>query len=147
MGAIIRTASVFVVLGLIMCSIGGLVDLVFGYSYVFLIAMLVMTVLLSVITVWSSKSMALRANKAYIITREEEPRLYGIVEKVAARAGLPMPEVGISEYSMPNAFATGRSPRDAAVVATRGILGVLDDDELEGVIGHEMSTSRTATSW
>lgn len=139
MGAIIRTASVFIVLGLIMGAIGALIDLVFGFNYIFLVAMLVLLVLMSVFTVWNSKSLALRANKAHIITREEDPRLYGIVEKVAMKAGLPMPEVGISEYSMPNAFATGRSPKNAAVVATRGILNILNDDELEGVIGHEMS--------
>ena len=139
MGAIIRTVSVFIVLGLIMGAIGALIDLVFGFNFIFLVLMLVLTVLMSAFTVWNSKSLALRANKAHIITRDEEPRLYAIVEKVARQAGLPMPEVGISEYSMPNAFATGRSPSNAAVVATRGLLYLLDDDELEGVIGHEMS--------
>jgi heat shock protein HtpX len=139
MGAIIRTATVFIVLGLIMGLIGALLDLVFGFQYIFLVLMLIVLVLISVFTVWNSKSLALRANKAHIITREEEPRLYATVEKVAAKAGMPMPEVGISEYSMPNAFATGRSPSNAAVVATRGILNILDDDELEGVISHEMS--------
>lgn len=139
MGAIIRTAGVFITLTLIMAGVGALVDMVVGYNYVFMLLMIAITVLLSVFTVWNSKPLALRANKAHIITRDEEPRLYAIVEKVAMEAGLPMPEVGISDYSMPNAFATGRSPRNAAVVATRGLLNILDDNELEGVIGHEMS--------
>ena len=139
MGAIIRTAAVFLALTLIMMAVGAIVDLVVGFTYVFMLIMMGVSVILSVVMVWYSKPMALKANKAHVITRDEDPRLYGIVEKVANAAGLPMPEVGISEYSMPNAFATGRSPSNAAVVATRGILQVLSDDELEGVIGHEMA--------
>ncbi len=83
--------------------------------------------------------MALRANKARIITPEEEPRLYATVERVAKMAGIQTPEVGVVESYTPNAFATGRGPSDAAVVATRGLLNVLNDEELEGVIAHEMA--------
>ena len=73
------------------------------------------------------------------MTEAEEPRLYAIVRGVADKAGVPMPEVGVSEMYMPNAFATGRNPKDAAVVATRGLLNLLSDSELEGVIAHEMA--------
>ena len=139
MHPIIRTAEVFLLLTVIMLAIGAVIDLLCGFSYVFMIIMCVISVVSSVLMVWFSKSMALRSSKSHIITREEDPRLYGIVEKVAAEAGLPMPEVGISELPMPNAFATGRSPKNAAVVATRGLLNLLNDDELEGVFGHEMS--------
>ena len=139
MNAIIRTAEVFLLLTVIMVAIGAIIDVLCGFTYVFMILMCVISVISAAVTVWFSKSMALRANKVHLITRDEDPRLYGIVEKVANEAGLPMPEVGISEYGMPNAFATGRNPKNAAVVATRGLLNLLNDDELEGVFGHEMS--------
>jgi len=69
-------------------------------------------------------------------------RLYQVVERLARRAGLPMPRVYIIPQPSPNAFATGRSPEHAAVAATEGILRILNDDELEGVIGHELSHVR-----
>ena len=68
-----------------------------------------------------------------------EQRLYGLVERLAQRAGLPMPKVYVIPTDAPNAFATGRSPKHAAVAATDGILRLLSDSELEGVIGHELA--------
>ncbi|MEM1512646.1 MAG: M48 family metalloprotease [Candidatus Jordarchaeales archaeon] len=68
----------------------------------------------------------------------ENPRLHNIVSRVAAKAGIPMPRVGISDISIPNAFAYGRSMRDARVCVTKPLLNLLDDDELEAVIGHEI---------
>jgi len=142
MNAILRTLGVFTILTVLMMIVGMIIDLVVGFHYTFLVLMCGISVLMSVIMVWFSKPMALASNKAHIITPEEDPRLYRIVQKVADKAGMPMPEVGISEFPMPNAFATGRSPSNAAVVATRGLLNYLNDDELEGVIGHEMSHIR-----
>lgn len=101
--------------------------------------MLALSIGINIYSYFGSKKMALAANKVHLVTRDEEPRLYGIVESLAIRAGLPMPEVGVSEVPMPNAFATGRNPKNAAVVATRPLLNLLDDDELEGVMAHEMS--------
>src|SRR5436309_7910378 len=69
-------------------------------------------------------------------------RLYGVVARLVARANLPMPRVYIIPQPSPNAFATGRNPQHAAVAATEGILRILDDGELEGVIGHELSHVR-----
>ena len=139
MNAIFRTSLVFIMLALIMGLVGAVIDLIVGVHLIFLVIMCAVSVIMSIAAAWWSKPLALKANKAQVITREENPRLYGIVEKVANEAGLPMPEVGISAYTMPNAFATGRSPKNAAVVATVGLLSILDDAELEGVIGHEMS--------
>ena len=95
--------------------------------------------LITLVSYFFSKNMALAANKVRIITRDEEPRLYDTVYRLSQKAGLPMPEVGISEVNMPNAFATGRNPKNAAVVATRPLLNLLSDDELEGVLAHELS--------
>lgn len=135
----LRTLSVFVLMTLFMIGVGYVIGWFFGYGLVGLTIMLVISIGLSFYSYWFSKSNALRANRVHIVTEYEEPRLYEIVRKVADRAGLPMPEVGVSEYSMPNAFATGRDPQHAAVVATRGILMLLSDAELEAVIGHEMA--------
>ena len=135
----LRTLGVFTVMTLFLMGIGYLVGWFFHYSYLGLVVMLAISVLISFYSYWFSKSSALRANKVHLVNQYEEPRLYDTVQRVAEKAGLPMPEVGVSEYPMPNAFATGRNPQNAAVVATRGLLQLLDDDELEGVIAHEMS--------
>ena len=135
----LRTLGVFTVMTLFLMGIGFLVGWFFHYSYLGLVVMLAISVLISFYSYWFSKSSALRANKVHLVNQYEEPRLYDTVQRVAEKAGLPMPEVGVSEYPMPNAFATGRNPQNAAVVATRGLLQLLDDDVLECVIAHEMS--------
>lgn len=134
-----RTLGAFIILTLFLMGIGFLIGWIFGYGYAGLTAMLIISLLLSFYSYWFSKSSALRANRVHLVDEYEEPRLYNTVKKVAEKAGLPMPEVGVSEFAMPNAFATGRNPKNSAVVATRGILNLLTDDELEAVIGHEMS--------
>lgn len=135
----IRTLGMFLVMSLILMGIGFLVGWIFGYGLIGLTVMMFISIMFSFYSYWFSKPSALRANKVHIVDEYEEPRLYNIVKSVAMKAGLPMPEVGVSEFPMPNAFATGRNPQNAAVVATRGILNLLTDDELEAVIGHEMS--------
>lgn len=86
-----------------------------------------------------SDRIVLKMYRARVVTREEAPRLYTIVETVARRAGLPMPRVAIVPSEQPNAFATGRGPKHAVVAATEGILRLLDDAELEGVMAHELA--------
>lgn len=135
----IRTMGVFMVMTLILMGIGYLIGWIFNYSMLGLVMMLAISVLISFYSYWFSKPSALRANRARIVTEAEEPLLYDTVRRVAQKAGLPMPEVGVSDVPMPNAFATGRNPENAAVVATRGLLQLLTKDELEAVIGHEMS--------
>ena len=88
---------------------------------------------------WFSDSIVLKMYGARSLTESEAPELYRLVAELAARAGLPMPKVCLIESQTPNAFATGRSPAHAAVVVTRGIVGVLSREELAGVLAHELS--------
>lgn len=88
---------------------------------------------------WNSDKMVLRMYNAEPVTRASAPELYDMVGRLAGRAGLPMPKVYIIREDQPNAFATGRDPENAAVAATTGILKLLDREELEGVIAHELA--------
>jgi heat shock protein HtpX len=89
-----------------------------------------------------SDKIALRMYNAQPVTREELPRVYAVVERLAARDGIPMPKVYVIPTDSPNAFATGRNPNHASVAVTHGILGLLSDEELEGVLAHELSHVR-----
>ena len=135
----LKTAMMFAFMTGLLVAIGIAVGYAFGNIWIGFWAMLALSIGLNIFSYFACKKMALSANKVHLITRDEEPRLYDIVESLATRAGLPMPEVGISEVPMPNAFATGRNPKNAAVVATRPLLNMLTDEELEGVMAHEMS--------
>lgn len=88
---------------------------------------------------WNSDKMVLRMYGAKQVDRAAAPRFYGIVEDLARRANMPMPKVYIMENSQPNAFATGRNPENAAVAATTGLLEILDEREVRGVMAHELA--------
>src|SRR5438067_2420862 len=89
-----------------------------------------------------SDKIALLSSGARPISREELPRLYAVVERLASKANLPVPKLYVIPEAAPNAFATGRSPRHASVAVTEGLLQLMNDDELEGVIAHELSHVR-----
>lgn len=98
-----------------------------------------MAVLLNVGTYWFSDKIVLRMYGAREVSEGEAPQLHGMVRRLATAGGLPMPKVYIIPTDSPNAFATGRDPQHAAVAVTEGIMRILTPDELEGVLGHEMS--------
>jgi heat shock protein HtpX len=89
-----------------------------------------------------SDKIALAVYGAQPVTRQELPRAYDVVERLTARAGLPMPKIYVIPTDSPNAFATGRNPEHASVAVTHGILGLLNDEELEGVLAHELGHVR-----
>ncbi len=88
---------------------------------------------------WFSDKIAMFSMHAREVTPQEEPQLHAIVDRLCALAGMPKPRVGIAETDVPNAFATGRSPKAAVICATRGIMRRLPDEELEAVLAHELS--------
>ena len=99
-----------------------------------LVAMCLIGLVMNFGAFWFSDSLALRANRARPVSRAEAPALYAIVERLCARMGLPLPTIHLIPSASPNAFATGRGPRHAAVAVTDGLLGLIDERELEGVL-------------
>jgi heat shock protein HtpX len=89
-----------------------------------------------------SDKIALMSSGAQPVTREQAPRLYAVMERLAGKANLPMPKLYVIPQAAPNAFATGRNPSHASVAVTQGLLELMDDEELEGVIAHELSHVR-----
>jgi heat shock protein HtpX len=103
---------------------------------------LILALVMNFVSYWFSDKIALSMAGAREVSEQEAPDLYRVVARVAAEARLPMPRVYVVDNASPNAFATGRDPSHAAVAVTTGILRILNWDELEGVIGHEMSHVR-----
>lgn len=88
---------------------------------------------------WFSDRVVLKMYRAEVLEREDAPDLYDMVDRLRQRAGLPMPTVAIAESEQPNAFATGRSPERAVVCVTRGLLPMMNREQLEGIIAHELA--------
>ena len=86
-----------------------------------------------------SEKIVLWSSRAKIVSREEFPKLHDLIERIVARNNLPKPRIAVINTNMPNAFATGRGQRNSVVVVTTGIMEILDDEEMEGVIGHELT--------
>ncbi len=103
---------------------------------------LIMAVAMNGISYFFSDKIALRSSGAQPVSREELPRLYEVMERLATKAGLPMPKLYVIPQPAPNAFATGRNPSHASVAVTAGLMELMNDDELEGVIAHELSHVR-----
>src|SRR6266436_4874043 len=137
MGNTFKTAFLLTALTLLLMFIGR----IFGGQNGMLLALIIAAVL-NFISYFFSDKLALAMYRAKPVTREELPRAYQIVERLTQRVGLPMPKIYVIPTESPNAFATGRNPDHASVAVTNGILGLLNDEELEGVLAHELGHVR-----
>jgi heat shock protein HtpX len=130
----LKTFTLLAALGGLLVFVGGLLG---GQSG--LVIALVFAVVLNVAVYWKSDTLALKANGARELAPDELPRLRQVVTQLAGRAGLPMPRLYVVDRPEPNAFATGRNPEHAAVAVTTGLLDLMDDRQLTGVLAHELS--------
>jgi heat shock protein HtpX len=137
LGNTVKTFTLLAALAGLLVFVGGLLG---GQSG--MVVALVFAIAMNGFVYWKSDSLALRANGARVLNPGELPRFRSIVSSLAARAGLPMPRLYVIERPEPNAFATGRDPEHAAVAVTTGILDLMDDRELTGVLAHELSHVR-----
>jgi len=134
MTSFFKTTLLLIAMTGLLMLIGGLIGGQRGVVIFFVIA-----AVMNFFSYWFSDKIVLRAYGAREIDAQSEPELYSIVNELAHAAGIPMPRLYIIDSDTPNAFATGRSPRHAAVAVTRGIMRICTREELKGVIGHELS--------
>ncbi|HEX3376327.1 MAG TPA: zinc metalloprotease HtpX [Candidatus Acidoferrales bacterium] len=114
-------------------AIAGQQGMIFGF---------VIAIVMNGVAYFFSDKIALSSSGAQPVSREELPRLYQVMERLVAKAQLPMPKLYVIPQAAPNAFATGRNPSHASVAVTAGLMDLMNDDELEGVIAHELSHVR-----
>jgi heat shock protein HtpX len=134
---ILKTGVLLIVLSVLLVLAGGAIGGQNGLKIALAIA-----VLMNGVSYFFSDKIALKSSGAQPVTREQLPRLYAVMERLAAKASLPVPKLYVIPEPAPNAFATGRNPQHASVAVTEGLLELLNDDELEGVIAHELSHVR-----
>jgi heat shock protein HtpX len=134
MSNVFKTGLLLAVLTAMLVLLGG----AFGGQQGMVIAF-VIALAMNFFSYWFSDKIVLTMYRAQPITEADAPQLYGIVRRLATRAQIPMPPVYLIPTDTPNAFATGRNPEHAAVAVTQGIMRILDEDELEGVLAHELS--------
>lgn len=133
----LKTALLLILLSGLLVWVGGL----FGGSQGAIIAF-GLALAMNFFAYWFSDRMVLKMYRAQPVSEAEAPELYGIVADLAQRAGMPMPKLYVIPSEAPNAFATGRNPKHAAVAVTQGIVRMLDREELRGVLAHELSHVR-----
>lgn len=137
MGNTFKTAFLLTALTLLLMFLGQ----AFGGQRGMVTALIIAAVM-NFVSYFYSDKIALAMYRAQPVTREQLPRAYSIVERLTQKAGIPMPKIFVIPTESPNAFATGRNPNHASVAVTQGILNLLNDDELEGVLAHELGHVR-----
>src|SRR5271154_429183 len=133
MGNTFKTAFLLTLLTLLLMFIGR----AFGGQNGMILA-LGLAVVMNFVSYFYSDKIALKIYRAQPVTREQLPRAYAAVERLTQKIGIPMPKIYVIPNESPNAFATGRNPQHASVAVTQGILNLLNDEELEGVLAHEL---------
>jgi len=134
---VLRTTFLLTALTLVLITLGGYVGGRNGMTMALIVALVG-----NAFAYFFSDKIALWSSGAQPVTREQLPRLYAVMERLAAKANLPVPKLYVVPDAAPNAFATGRNPHHASVAVTEGLLQLMNDDELEGVIAHELSHVR-----
>jgi heat shock protein HtpX len=134
---ILRTGVLLIALSILLVIAGGAIGGANGLKIALAVA-----VLMNGISYFFSDKIALSSSGAQPVSREQLPRLYAVMERLAAKTNIPVPKLYVIPEAAPNAFATGRNPQHASVAVTQGLLELMNDDELEGVIGHELSHVR-----
>lgn len=129
-----RTVFLMVLVGLLFLFVGNLLGGQTG-----MIIALVFALSMNAFSYWYSDKLVLKMYNAKEVNRENAPQFYGMMEDLSRKAGLPMPKVYVIPQQQPNAFATGRNPQHSAVAATQGILQSLNEQELRGVMAHELA--------
>jgi len=137
MGNTFKTAFLLTGMTLFLVFVGQLIGGQRGMIWALIIAGV-----MNFVSYFFSDKIALAMYRAQPLTREQLPRVYNVVERLTQRIGLPMPKIYLIPTPSPNAFATGRNPKHASVAVTQGILELLDDEELEGVLAHEIGHVR-----
>ena len=134
---ILRTGALLILLSVLLVVAGGAIGGRNGLKIA-----LGFAVLMNAVSYFFSDKIALASSGAQPVTREQLPRLYAVMERLSAKANIPVPKLYVVPEAAPNAFATGRNPHHASVAVTEGLLNLMNDDELEGVIAHELSHVR-----
>jgi heat shock protein HtpX len=134
---VLRTGAILILLSVLLVVAGGAIAGRGGMTIALIIA-----AVMNFVSYFFSDKIALASSGAQPVTREQLPRLYEVMERLAAKANIPVPKLYVVPDAAPNAFATGRNPRNASVAVTQGLLQIMNDDELEGVIAHELSHVR-----
>lgn len=137
MGNAFKTAFLLTALTLFLLFMGSIFGGQRGLVIAFAIA-----VVMNFVSYFYSDKIALAVYRAQPVTREQLPRAYAVVERLTQKIGIPMPKIYVIPTDSPNAFATGRDPKHASVAVTEGILNLLNDEELEGVLAHELGHVR-----
>lgn len=134
---VFRTGAILILLSVLLVIAGGAIGGRGGMQIALVIA-----AVMNFVSYFFSDKIALASSGAQPVSREQLPRLYQVMERLAAKANIPVPKLYVVPDAAPNAFATGRNPNHASVAVTQGLLQIMNDDELEGVIAHELSHVR-----
>jgi len=134
---VLRTGALLILLSVLLVVVGGALGGRGGMQIALVIA-----IVMNAISYFFSDKIALKSSGAQPVTREQLPRFYQVMERLAAKSNIPVPKLYVVPDAAPNAFATGRNPNHASVAVTQGLLQIMSDDELEGVIAHELSHVR-----